>query len=65
MGAGQCNVKHCNRHLRDLITEGRVQPGFGVSHELPLDRAPMAYDKIDEFDERIEGCINVVLHLHA
>jgi glutathione-independent formaldehyde dehydrogenase len=59
MGTGQCNVKRYNRQLRDLIIEGRAQPGFVVSHELPLDQAPMAYEK---FDRRVEGYTKVVLH---
>lgn len=59
MGTGQCNVKQYNRQLRDLIIEGRATPSFVVSHELPLDQAPMAYDK---FDKRIEGYTKVILH---
>ncbi|WP_329133743.1 glutathione-independent formaldehyde dehydrogenase [Streptomyces sp. NBC_01476] len=59
MGTGQCNVKRYNRQLRDLITAGRAKPSFVVSHELPLDQAPLAYEK---FDKRIEGYTKVVLH---
>jgi glutathione-independent formaldehyde dehydrogenase len=59
MGTGQCNVKRYNTRLRDLIIEGRAKPSFVVSHELPLDEAPMAYEK---FDKRIEGYTKVVLH---
>ncbi|MEV6162569.1 glutathione-independent formaldehyde dehydrogenase [Streptomyces sp. NPDC052052] len=59
LGTGQCSVKRYNRLLRDLIIEGRAKPGFVVSHELPLDQAPSAYEK---FDQRIEGCTTVVLH---
>ena len=59
MGTGQCNVKHYNRQLRDMIIAGRARPSFVVSHELPLDEAPMAYDR---FDKRIEGFTKVVLH---
>lgn len=59
MGTGQCNVKRYNRFLRDMIIEGRAQPSFVVSHELPLDQAPSAYDK---FDKRIDGYTKVVLH---
>jgi glutathione-independent formaldehyde dehydrogenase len=62
MGTGQCNVKRYNRHLRDLIIEDRAQPSFVVSHELPLDQAPTAYEK---FDKRVEGYTKVVLHPHA
>jgi glutathione-independent formaldehyde dehydrogenase len=59
MGVGQCNVKLYNRQLRDLIIAGRAKPSFVVSHELPLDQAPGAYEK---FDKRVEGYTKVVLH---
>ncbi len=59
LGTGQTNVKRYNRQLRDLIIAGRAKPSFVVSHELPLEQAPMAYDK---FDKRIEGYTKVVLH---
>ncbi|MEB3366575.1 glutathione-independent formaldehyde dehydrogenase [Saccharopolyspora mangrovi] len=59
VGTGQCNVKQYNRKLRDLITAGRAKPSFVVSHELPLDDAPDAYNK---FDKRIEGYTKVILH---
>jgi len=59
VGTGQCNVKRYNRRLRDMIIEGRAEPGFVVSHELPLDGAPSAYEK---FDKRVEGYTKVVLH---
>jgi glutathione-independent formaldehyde dehydrogenase len=59
IGTGQCNVKKYNRELRDLIIAGRAKPGFIVSHELPLDQAPAAYNK---FDKRIEGYTKVILH---
>ena len=58
VGTGQCNVKRYNRQLRDLITAGRAKPSFVVSHELPLDQAPQAYQK---FDKRVEGYTKVVL----
>lgn len=57
-GTGQCNVKRYNRYLRDLISAGRAKPSFIVSHEVPLDEAPTAYEK---FDKRIEGYTKVVL----
>ncbi|QLJ06443.1 glutathione-independent formaldehyde dehydrogenase [Streptomyces sp. NEAU-sy36] len=59
VGTGQCNVKRYNRQLRDLIIAGRAKPSFVVSHELPLEDAPQAYEK---FDKRIEGYTKVVLH---
>ncbi|HZO65170.1 MAG TPA: glutathione-independent formaldehyde dehydrogenase [Kribbellaceae bacterium] len=59
MGTGQCNVKRYNRQLRDLIITGRATPSFVVSHELPLDQAPSAYER---FDKRVEGYTKVLLH---
>jgi glutathione-independent formaldehyde dehydrogenase len=59
IGTGQCNVKRYNRQLRDMITAGRAQPSFVVSHELSLSDAPDAYRK---FDQRVEGYTKVVLH---
>jgi glutathione-independent formaldehyde dehydrogenase len=58
MGTGQANIKRYNRQLRDMIIEGRAAPSFVVSHELPLDQAPDAYQK---FDKRIEGYTKVIL----
>ena len=40
-----------------MITAGRAQPSFAVSHELP-DEAPAAYEK---FDKRIDGYTKVIL----
>jgi glutathione-independent formaldehyde dehydrogenase len=59
MGTGQAPVKKYNRALRDLVVAGRAKPSFIVSHELPLDQAPEAYDK---FDRREDGWTKVVLH---
>jgi glutathione-independent formaldehyde dehydrogenase len=58
-GTGQANVKRYNRQLRDMIIAGRAKPSFVVSHELPLEQAPSAYEK---FDKRIEGYTKVILH---
>ncbi|HEX7353965.1 MAG TPA: glutathione-independent formaldehyde dehydrogenase [Mycobacteriales bacterium] len=59
MGTGQANVKAYNQQLRDLIIQGRAEPSFVVSKELPLDDAPDAYAR---FDKREEGYSKVVLH---
>ncbi|MGB9282109.1 MAG: glutathione-independent formaldehyde dehydrogenase [Pseudonocardiaceae bacterium] len=59
MGQGQCPVKRYNRQLRDLIIRGRATPSLIVSHELPLDQAPEAYD---QFDKRVAGWTKVLLH---
>jgi threonine dehydrogenase-like Zn-dependent dehydrogenase len=51
-------VKRYNAELRDLIIEGRAEPGFIVSHELPLAEAPSAYAN---FDQRVNGWTKVLL----
>ena len=58
MGTGQCPVKRYNRHLRDLIHQGKAKPSFLVSHELPLEKAPEGYQ---HFDAREQGWTKVVL----
>ncbi len=62
MGTGQCNVKHYNRYLRDMIIGERAKPSFVVSHEISIDEAPTAYEK---FDKRIEGYTKVLIHPNA
>jgi len=58
VGAGQTNVKAYNRRLCTLIHRGIATPSFIVSHELPLDEAPDAYQR---FDAREDGWTKVVL----
>lgn len=58
MATGQCNVKAYNRKLMNLIEQGRANPSFIVSHELPLQKAPEGYAS---FDARKDGWTKVVL----
>lgn len=58
IGTGQANVKAYNRELSKLIEHDKVKPSWIVSHELPLERAPEAYEK---FDKREKGWTKVVL----
>ena len=58
VGTGQCDVKRYDRRLRDMIVEGRAEPGFIVSHVEPLENAPELYER---FDEREEGVTKVLL----
>jgi len=58
IATGQTNVKDYNRQLRDLIHVGKAKPSFIVSHRLPLDKAPEAYQ---HFDARDNGWTKVVL----
>lgn len=62
MGAGQCNVKAYNRDLMALIAQGRANPSFIISHELPLEKAPEGYAN---FDARKDGWTKVVLKTGA
>jgi glutathione-independent formaldehyde dehydrogenase len=58
MGSGQAPVKKYNEYLRDLIVNGRAKPSRIVSHRIPIDQAPEAYDK---FDRRIDGYTKVLI----
>ncbi|MFC5497385.1 glutathione-independent formaldehyde dehydrogenase [Caenimonas terrae] len=58
MGTGQANVKAYNRFLSRLIEKDKVKPSWIVSHELPLEQAPEAYQN---FDQRKNGWTKVVL----
>lgn len=58
MATGQANVKAYNRQLRDLIHADKASPSFIISHKLPLEGAPDAYE---HFDARDRGWTKVVL----
>jgi glutathione-independent formaldehyde dehydrogenase len=62
MGTGQCPVKRYDRRLRNLIHVGKAKPSWIISHELPLDAAPGAYE---HFDHRDDGWTKVVLEPFA
>lgn len=62
LGTGRAHARRYDRQLRDLITEGRARPGFVVSHELPLDEAPDAYQMVDQ---GVDGFTKVVLRPDA
>ena len=52
---------HVHRYLRPLlqkIEEGAIDPSFVITHRLPLDEAPHAYEI---FRNKEESCIKVVL----
>lgn len=58
IATGQCNVKSYNRELCELISTGKANPSFIISHELPLEDAPIGYQ---HFDERDKGWTKVIL----
>lgn len=55
---GQAPVKRYNEYLRDLIVAGKAKPSRYVSHRLPLEAAPDAYER---FDLRTDGYTKVLL----
>ena len=55
---GQTHVHRYMRPLLERIENGDIDPSFVVTHELPLSRAPEAYDV---FARKDDGCIKVVL----
>lgn len=55
---GQAPVKRYNVYLRDLILAGRARPSMIVSHRIPIENAPQAYE---EFDLRENGYTKVVI----
>jgi threonine dehydrogenase-like Zn-dependent dehydrogenase len=53
---------HAHRYLRPLlerIAEGQIDPSLIITHRLPLDEAPRAYEV---FRDKQEGCVKVVLN---
>jgi threonine dehydrogenase-like Zn-dependent dehydrogenase len=56
---GQTHVQHYLRPLLALIQAGEIDPSFVITHRLPLEKAPEAYES---FRDKKDGCIKVVLH---
>jgi threonine dehydrogenase-like Zn-dependent dehydrogenase len=57
--AGQCHVQRYMRPLLERIERGDIDPSFVVTHRLPLEEAPAAYDM---FVHKRDDCEKVVLH---
>jgi threonine dehydrogenase-like Zn-dependent dehydrogenase len=55
---GQTHVHSYVRELLKLVEDGRIDPSFVVTHRLPLQDAPRAYET---FKAKEDGCIKVVL----
>lgn len=54
-------MAHVHRYLRprlERIENGDIDPSFVVSHHVPLDRAPEAYEM---FKHKHDNCTKVVL----
>jgi len=56
--AGQTHVPKYHRMLLGRIEAGDIDPSFVVTHRLPLDDGPRAYEI---FRDKLDGCIKVVL----
>jgi threonine dehydrogenase-like Zn-dependent dehydrogenase len=56
--AGQCHVHRYIRGLHDRIATGEIDPSFVVTHPMPLDEAPQAYEL---FKHKRDGCVKVLL----
>lgn len=55
---GQTHVQKYMPKLFDLIEKGDIDPSFIITHEIPLDEAPLGYDI---FKNKKDNCIKVVL----
>jgi threonine dehydrogenase-like Zn-dependent dehydrogenase len=55
---GQTHVQRYLRPLLERIERGELDPGFIITHRLPLDDAPHAYEM---FMQKQDGCVKVVL----
>jgi threonine dehydrogenase-like Zn-dependent dehydrogenase len=55
---GQTHVQQFNPELLGLIEQGKIDPSFVTTHELPLDAGPDGYET---FKNKYDGCIKVVL----
>ncbi len=55
---GQTHVARWTDHLLSLIEEGKIDPSFIVTHEVPLEEGPGMYRT---FRNKQDGCIKTVL----
>jgi len=56
--SGQCHAQRYMKPLLDRITKGEIDPSFVITHRLPLEDAPNAYDT---FVKKEDECMKVVL----
>jgi threonine dehydrogenase-like Zn-dependent dehydrogenase len=55
---GQTHVQRYLPRLLDKIEGGEIDPSFVITHRIPLEEAPDAYEK---FRDKKDGCIKVVI----
>jgi threonine dehydrogenase-like Zn-dependent dehydrogenase len=58
MRSGQCHAHRYMRPLLDRIERGEIDPSFVISHRLPLEEAPNAFEM---FKHKEDDCTKVVL----
>ncbi len=56
--AGQCHVQRYTRPLLNRIEQGEIDPSFVITHRLPLEEAPNAFET---FKQKEDDCVKVVL----
>jgi threonine dehydrogenase-like Zn-dependent dehydrogenase len=56
--SAQCHVQRYMRPLLDRIRNGEVDPGFVISHTMPLEEAPQGYEM---FRDKQDDCTKIVL----
>jgi threonine dehydrogenase-like Zn-dependent dehydrogenase len=56
--SGQTHVHRYMRPLLKRIVDGQIDPSFVITHRLPLDAAPRAYEM---FTNKTDDCLKVVL----
>jgi threonine dehydrogenase-like Zn-dependent dehydrogenase len=56
---GQTHVHRYLRPLLERIERGELDPGFIITHHLPLEEAPEGYEM---FSRKTDDCVKVVLH---
>jgi threonine dehydrogenase-like Zn-dependent dehydrogenase len=55
---GQCHVQRYTKPLLNRIESGEIDPSFVITHRVPLDQAPDAYEV---FKRKQDDCMKVVL----
>ena len=55
---GQTHVHRYMKPLYEMIENGRIDPSFVVTHVIPLEDAPDAYEI---FKHKVDGCVKVVM----
>lgn len=56
--SGQTHVQKYLQQLLGMIEDGKIDPSFVITHRIPLEGAPEAYEK---FRKKEDGCIKVVI----